>query len=151
LELMADYALSVKLFSRMPSCVSSSTASAVEKRLQKLRSTVRTVPGLYRTNAQPIEAVSTRFWLAFDRWMDIDAQGFAVEEANQTGDWHMFKRGDGNGDYAVQEENGGFLLSTTAFVFQAGELVRVFSFPQGFKPFIVFANTHFLSFALSLS
>ncbi len=88
---------------------------------QAMINAMRIEPG-YRTNNIGFEDAGTAYWLAYDRWADIDAQGFAVREWNQTGDWMLFPpsdHGDGNGNFGLQEENGGVLLSTTVFVQEA--------------------------------
>lgn len=92
--------------------------------LAKMRDAARVVPGQFRTNVNPFESVSPMLWLASDRWNYKTPQGFAIREASQTGDWMIFDPSagpaDGNGNYGTQEENGGALLSTTAFVLEAG-------------------------------
>jgi hypothetical protein len=95
-------------------------ADNLDLRLTELRAEARRVPGEFASNTVPIEAVTPNVWRAADGWSYKDAEGFALRLPNQTGDWHLFREGDGNGNYALQEENGGRLLSTTAFLFEAG-------------------------------
>jgi hypothetical protein len=100
------------------------TAADVSGAYAAMVSALRLTDGQFRTNGRGFEdpAVGPRLWLAFDRWKYTDSNGFAVREAQQTGDWHIFSPaagGDGNGNFGLQEENGGALLSTNVFVFEA--------------------------------
>jgi hypothetical protein len=74
-------------------------------RLRALRDAARVQPGQFRTNAQPFERVSPMLWLAADRWNYKDSGGFALREAQQTGDWMIFNpasgAADGNGNYGL--------------------------------------------------
>lgn len=104
-----------------PSSGGSYTATVAA--LAQMRDLARYGGGQFRTNVISIESVTPLAWLAADRWNDKDANGYAVREWNQTGDWMMFNTSsgaDGNGNYGLQEENGGRLLSTSAFVFETG-------------------------------
>lgn len=100
------------------------TTTSVASALQAMVTSLRLTPGKYRTNGLGFEnpTVGPRLWLAFDRWKYVDSSGFAVREAQQTGDWMIFSPasgGDGNGNFGLQEENGASLLSTNAFVYEA--------------------------------
>jgi hypothetical protein len=59
-------------------------------------------------------------------WRLTDAQGFAVHDSGETGDWHLFSPAwlaaggaRGYGGYGAQAENGGRFFSTTALVWDA--------------------------------
>eukprot|EP00052_Salpingoeca_macrocollata_P023768 m.209891 g.209891 ORF g.209891 m.209891 type:complete len:289 (-) comp22102_c1_seq15:333-1199(-) len=62
--------------------------------------------------------VSTYIWLPGYRWKYRDSDGFALEEAQQTGDWQ--RSGDGYGNWGNVEENGGVIMSTFGLVLDAG-------------------------------
>lgn len=101
------------------------TGPSTLARLRAMRDAARVQPGQFRTNTIPFESVSPMLWLAADRWDYKDAAGFAIREAKQTGDWMIFSPStgpaDGNGNFGLQEENGGVLLSTGSFVMEAGD------------------------------
>lgn len=115
-------------------------AATVADRLAVMRDAARVVPGAFRTNTVPFEAVSPSLWLAADRWALKDAGGFALRSANQTGDWMLFDpaagAADGNGNYGLQEENGGVLLSTAAFVMEVGGGGNATAPPDPGAPFL---------------
>lgn len=122
LQLTADIALAFRVLSRMSACVSPNVLQNLGTALRSHRDKARTAAGLFRTTLTPVERANPELWLAADRWADVDSAGFAIEETNQTGDWQLFRSGDGNGNFGLQEENGGVLLSSTVFVFQSGLL-----------------------------
>jgi hypothetical protein len=115
-------ALAVKL-GVTPGGSTAATGPGAAAALATLRDLGRVGYGQFRTNVRSIESVNPSIWLARDRWHHVTRDGFAGREANQSGDWHMFANAssdDGNGAYGLQEENGGRLLSTTAFLFEVG-------------------------------
>jgi hypothetical protein len=131
LDLVPVQALALKVFRHAQ--YNASTIRILESKLDALLESTRILPGggRFRTNGVPIELVSPGLSLASDGWKYKDSLGFAVKMENQTGDWHLFNQNsttpDGNGNYGLQEENGGSLLSTTSFVFESGVYPQIVS------------------------
>jgi hypothetical protein len=93
----------------------------IQRKFVEMRNQSRMAPGIFRTNLIPVEQVEPRIWTASDEWGNWTTDGFAVFDINEGGDWQIFKEPFiGYGNYGNQEENGGTLLSTTSFIFQAG-------------------------------
>jgi hypothetical protein len=100
-----------------------------------LRNQSRIKSGYFRTNVIPVEQTSPLFWDAHRTWSSTTTvngiSGFASWVSNQTGDWHIFGNGIGNGNFGLQENNGGVLLSTTGFTFAAGPYPEMFQDYKG--------------------
>jgi hypothetical protein len=110
----------------------------IESRLASLRTSSRVLAGEFRTNARPVDEVTAGIWAASDDWNEKvgdypDGRFWARYDVNgkrdfsQQGDWHLFTNRKGNGDFGNQEENGGVLLSTTAFIFEAGPYSEIYA------------------------
>ena len=81
-------------------------------------------PGKFRTNVRPLESISPRLFNPSDKWVSVDAGGFAERIENQSGDWQMFRApANGYGNWGLHQQNGGSLLSNGALVFAAGSNV----------------------------
>jgi hypothetical protein len=100
------------------------------------------VKGLFRTNTIPVEEVTAGIWDANSTWNEETMIGdypngvfySAYDRSHPDhSDWHMFKNGLGNGNFGNQEENGGALLSTTSFLFEAGPYPEMY---DDFKSFV---------------
>lgn len=97
-----------------------------------MRDCARDQPGLFRTNLVAVEDVEVRLWEQQEKWLFLTPSGRAEHTSYQTDDWHIFDAPyNGYGNYRYQEENGGYLLSTTAFMLQAGPYPKMLSDWQG--------------------
>lgn len=93
----------------------------VVSHLQQMVDEARLAPGKFRTNLRPVESFSPRLFGPSDKWLYVDSSGFAERIVNQTGDWQMFRNpADGYGNFGNHQQNGGALLSDSAFVFAVG-------------------------------
>jgi hypothetical protein len=105
-------------------------------RLWHMVDAARLAPGKFRTSVRPLESISPRLFGPSDKWNVVDSGGFADKIANQSGDWQMFRSGDGYGNFGLHQQNGGSLISDTAFLFAVGSNGKLLRDWQGLVGFV---------------